>query len=133
MDEALAGIIWQRARDGCEYCLLPSVLSLMPFEIDHIIPRKHGGATVEENLALACFYCNRYKGANIAGFDPKTRVMKRLFNPRKDIWNQHFRWQSIRLQGVTSIGRTTIEVLKLNHPDMLIVRAALKDEGVFPY
>ena len=133
MDAALAGIIWQRARDSCEYCLLPSVLSLMPFEIDHIIPRKHGGLTAEENLALACFYCNRYKGANIAGFDPQTRIMTRLFDPRKDIWKQHFRWQSIHLAGVTSIGRTTIEVLKLNHPDMLIVREALKDESVFPY
>jgi hypothetical protein len=59
--------------------------------------------------------------------------MTRLFDPRKDIWKQHFQWRSIHLAGVSSIGRTTIEVLKLNHPDMLIVREALKNESVFPY
>src|SRR5258706_13023078 len=133
MDVALARIIWQRARNCCEYCSLPSGLSSMPLEIDHVIPRKHGGLTVEENLALACFYCNRYKGANIAGFDPKTREVTRLFDPRKDIWKQHFQWRSTHLEGLTSIGSTTIDVLKLNHPDMLIVREAMTDEGVFPY
>ncbi len=133
MDAALAGIIWQRARNRCEYCLLPSALSSMPFEIDHVIPRKHGGQTVEKNLALACFYCNRYKGANIAGFHPQTRQITRLFNPRSDIWEQHFRWQSTHIEGVTSIGSTTVVVLKLNHPEMLVVREALHDEGVFPY
>jgi hypothetical protein len=54
----------------------------MPFEIDHIIPRKHSGATVEGYLALACFYCNRYKGANIAGIDPPTGQVHPLFHPR---------------------------------------------------
>ncbi len=133
MNEALAGIVWQRARDRCEYCLLPCALSLMPFEIDHVIPRKHGGLTVEGNLALACFYCNRYKGTNIAGFDPQTHAMTRLFDPRKDIWTQHFGWLSTRLEGTTPIGRTTIDVLRINHPEMLVIREAHRDEGVFPY
>src|SRR4051812_32415706 len=112
MDAALAVIIWQRARARCEYCLLPSVLSLMPFEIDHVVPRKHGGLAIEENLALACFYCNRYKGANIAGFDPQTHAITRLFDPRKDIWGKHFRWRTTHIEGITSTGSTTIEVLK---------------------
>lgn len=56
MDQALAEIVWQRARECCEYCQLPSALSLVPFEIDHVIPRKHGGETAAGNLALACFY-----------------------------------------------------------------------------
>jgi HNH endonuclease len=133
MDEALAGQIWQRARERCEYCLLPSALSILPFEINHIIPRKHGGLTVEANLALACFYCNRYKGPNIAGLDPDTRALSRLFDPRQDSWNEHFRWNEIRVDGVSSLGRTTIEVLRLNHAEILLVRQALKDEGVFPF
>jgi hypothetical protein len=133
MDDALAKSIWQRARERCEYCLLPSAFSLMPFEIDHVIPRKHGGLTIENNLALACFYCNRYKGPNIAGIDPDTRLLSRLFNPRTDVWELHFRWQATRLEGVTEIGRATIEVLRLNHTEMLLVRDALHDEGVFPF
>lgn len=133
MDDALVGIVRQRARERCEYCLLPSALTIAPFEIDHIISRKHGGLTVEENLALACFYCNRYKGPNIAGIDPHSRVVSRLFDPRRDRWEQHFRWQSTRVEGVTSIGRATIEVLRLNHPEMVLVREALREEGVFPY
>ena len=90
MKDSLVRFIWQRAKDRCEYCLLPSALSLMPFEVDHVVPHKHGGATGEDNLALACFYCNRYKGPNIAGIDPETGQMCHLFHPRNDSWDQHF-------------------------------------------
>jgi hypothetical protein len=105
----------------------------MPFEIDHVIPRKHRGATVEENLALACFYCNRYKGPNIAGFDPATSLLSRIFHPRIDRWEDHFKWHLYRVQGITAMGRATIEVLRLNHPEMILVREVLSDEGVFPF
>ena len=98
-----------------------------------VVPRKHGGLTVENNLALACFYCNRYKGPNIAGIDPDTRLLSRLFDPRKDAWERHFRWHATRIEGLTEIGRTTIDVLRLNHPEILLVREALRDEGVFPF
>jgi hypothetical protein len=133
MDDALARIVWQRARERCEYCLLPSALSVAPFEIDHVIPRKHGGLTLEDNLALACFYCNRYKGPNIAGFDLRSRLMSRLFDPRHDVWEHHFQWQSVRIDGISAIGRTTIGVLRLNHPEMLLVREVLREEGLFPF
>ena len=43
----------------------------MPFEFDHIIPRKHRGRTfVAGNLAFSCYYCNVYKGPNLSGLDP---------------------------------------------------------------
>lgn len=58
MDETLVRLVWQRARDTCEYCRLAQAFSKLPFEIDHIIAKKHGGQTVPGNLALACFYCN---------------------------------------------------------------------------
>lgn len=32
------------------------------FEIDHVVPEFHGGATHESNLVLACLKCNRSKG-----------------------------------------------------------------------
>jgi hypothetical protein len=133
MDEVLASLVRQRAGERCEYCLLPSSLSLMPFEIDHVIPLKHGGLTIEGNLALACFYCNRYKGPNIAGFDPDTRTMSRLFNPRNDVWRDNFHWKGASIGGTTPVGRTTIEVLRLNHPEMILVRKVLQEERVFPF
>ena len=133
MEIALVESVWQRARERCEYCLLPRALSLMPFEIDHIIPRKHSGTTESQNLALACFYCNRYKGPNIAGFDVGLSEPTRLFHPRKDDWAQHFQWKGTQLFGITAIGRVTIELLRMNHPEMIVVREALLDEGVFPF
>jgi 5-methylcytosine-specific restriction endonuclease McrA len=62
VDRALEELIWARARSRCEYCLLPARYTEAPFQIDHIIARKHGGATVEGNLALSCYSCNTYKG-----------------------------------------------------------------------
>jgi 5-methylcytosine-specific restriction endonuclease McrA len=67
MDASLIALIRDRAARCCEYCRLPQVLSSIPFEIDHIISRKHRGESTPENLALSCFYCNSYKGPNIAG------------------------------------------------------------------
>lgn len=132
MDAALASLVRRRARAHCEYCQLAERLSAIAFEIDHVVAQKHGGATDAENLALSCFYCNSFKGPNIAGIDPDSGKATRLYHPRRDSWNQHFAWQGPRLRGRTRIGRTTIAVLSINHPDALAVRAALLEEGVFP-
>jgi hypothetical protein len=53
MDEELRQLVWQRAKDRCEYCHFPAGIALLPFQIDHIMPRKLGGATTPENLALS--------------------------------------------------------------------------------
>jgi 5-methylcytosine-specific restriction endonuclease McrA len=84
MDAALAALVRKRAQLICEYCRLPQVFSAIPFEIDHIVAQKHGGPTQEENLALSCFYCNSRKGPNIAGVDPASGRIVRLYHPRKD-------------------------------------------------
>lgn len=60
--------------------------------MDHIIALQHRGATTLENLALCCGRCNLYKGPNIAGRDPKTGELTRLFSPRSDLWAEHFWW-----------------------------------------
>jgi 5-methylcytosine-specific restriction endonuclease McrA len=70
----------------CEYCHLPQRFSKLTFPIDHVIARQHHGPTIESNLALACGFCNRHKGPNIAGLDPQTRQLTRLFHPRRDSW-----------------------------------------------
>lgn len=129
MDDALSALVWQRATAACEYCHLPQTLSSIPFEIDHIIARKHGGHTTAANLALSCFYCNSYKGPNIAGIDPQSGRITRLFHPREDAWKSHFKWDGPILIGRTAVGRTTIIVLAINHPDAVAVRETLIEEG----
>jgi 5-methylcytosine-specific restriction endonuclease McrA len=52
----------ERAGGRCEYCLVHEDDAFFPYEPDHVIAEKHGGATAEENLAWTCSVCNRYKG-----------------------------------------------------------------------
>ena len=129
MDATLAALIRKRAQSTCEYRRLPQVFSAIPFEINHIVAQKHGGPTQEENLALSCFYCNSRKGPNIAGVDPASGRIVRLYHPRKDRWSRHFEWAGAMLQGKTATGRATIVVLSINDPDAVAVREALIDEG----
>jgi 5-methylcytosine-specific restriction endonuclease McrA len=67
---ALRSTVIERAGGRCEYCLYPQAASFLAFEIEHIISEKHGGKTVAENLALACPYCNRFKGSTWAHSTP---------------------------------------------------------------
>ena len=133
MDAALARQVRERAGHACEYCRMPEAFyPTTPFPIDHIIARQHGGPTIPENLALSCLHDNTHKGPNIAGIDPLTGRITRLFNPRRDKWTRHFRWEGPLLVGKTSVGRTTIVVLAMNHPDAVAVRQSLTEEGLFP-
>jgi hypothetical protein len=132
VNQDLARQVRQRAQDRCEYCRLPASVYPLPFHIDHIVARQHGGLTALDNLALACLHCNRHKGPNIAGRDPATGELVRLFHPRKDKWSEHFEWNAAELAGRTAIGRITIQVLAINDPDFLAVREALMEEGVLP-
>ena len=120
----------ERAVHRCEYCHLPAKCSQLRFVCDHIIARKHGGADQLENLAYSCPHCNSHKLDNIAGLDSSSDGPVRLFNPRKDVWSEHFRWEGIHLLGSTAIGRTTVRVLAVNNPNRLRVRLALMTEGV---
>jgi 5-methylcytosine-specific restriction endonuclease McrA len=132
MDEALTRLVWQRARSCCKYCQLPQAYSSLTFEIDHVIARKHGGPTVAGNLALTCFYCNSSKGPNIAGIDPRSRKVVRLFHPRRHKWSRHFRWDGSTLVGRTTEGRATIAVLNINDPEAVATRAFLIAANLFP-
>jgi hypothetical protein len=129
MQDGLRELVWQRANRRCEYCGFPAEWAYQPFQIDHIIAEKHDGQTVADNLALACFDCNSYKGPNIAGLDPVTDELSRLYHPRRDRWRDHFVWDGPRLIGRTAIGRTTIRVLQINNPDALNVRGLLLAVG----
>lgn len=132
MEAALVRWVWQRAGSCCEYCHVPQDLDDTPFEIDHVIARKHGGPTVASNLALSCFWCNSFKGSDIASLAPRTRKLTPLFNPRRHKWTRHFHWDGPVLVGRTSIGRVTIAVLNINDPFRVELREGLIVEGLFP-
>ncbi|XXT83601.1 HNH endonuclease signature motif containing protein [Sorangium sp. So ce726] len=72
-------------------------------EIDHIIPESLGGPTARENLWLACSMCNDHNGNRIAAPDPHTGEVVRLFNPRQQVWLDHFGWNT---EGSLIIGKT---------------------------
>jgi hypothetical protein len=131
MDASLERQVWHRAGGRCEYCHLPQTGSLVPFEIDHIIARKHGGRSTAGNLAVSCVYCNAYKGPNLSGLDPATGRLTRLFHPRRHRWTYHFRYEGGTLVGRTAIGRTTIAVLQMNLPNLVALREALMEADLF--
>ncbi len=130
MDAALQRLVQQRAAGRCEYCRLPQTASGVPFESDHIIARHHRGRTAAGNLAVACIYCNLYKGVNISGLDPATGKLTPLFNPRRHKWSYHFRYESGELVGRTAVGRTTVEVLRINLPNLVALREILIEDGL---
>ena len=108
----------------CGYCLSHQRYTMSKLEIEHIIPKSKGGTDAEENLWLSCGLCNRYKGAQTTGFDRENQSFIPLFNPRKQIWKEHFVWSAdgTQISGLTSIGRATIEALKLNNNIAVEVR-----------
>jgi hypothetical protein len=132
MHTALARQVWQRAAACCEYCRIAQEFDDAPFEIDHIIALKHGGPTTLPNLALSCFHDNSHKGSNIAGRDPRTGKLVPLFNPRRQKWGRHFRWQGAYLVGRTPVGRVTVALLTINDPSRVELRQGLIEEGLFP-
>lgn len=112
----------ERAGNCCEYCLLSAEVAFFPHEVDHVIAEKHGGATDIGNLALACWRCNRHKGSDLTSFDPQTRQLSPLFNPRTQVWTEHFAYEGERMIGLTPEGRTTINLLRLNSEERLSER-----------
>ena len=131
MEKATQHVVRERAGGCCEYCRFPESFAELPFHLDHVIARQHGGPTTLDNLALACCYCNRYKGPNVASIDPQTGTIVTLFNPRWDEWRKHFVWQDAQLNGLTATGRATIKLLQINRADAVAVRRLLMHAGAF--
>lgn len=128
MDAETRRFVRSRAEHRCEYCGLHQHDSpLGPLQIEHVVPKKHGGGDDRQNLGLACIDCNLHKGTNIAGFDPETGTLTPLFNPRTHIWDEHFVWVGMEIQGLTAVGRVTVYVLDLNCADRIEVRRLLAE------
>ena len=106
----------------------------MPLHLEHIVPIAAGGATIEENLWLACPLCNGYKGTQMEAADPDSGQPVPLFNPRRQAWSEHFRWSddATLIVGTTPTGRATVDALKLNNEYLLKARARWVATGWHP-
>jgi hypothetical protein len=104
------------------------------FSIEHLIPLSLGGTSDEDNLWLSCPACNWYKSNKTHGRDIETETTVLLFNPREQVWREHFAWSlnGIRIIGKTPIGRATIDALKLNNELALAARRLWVAAGKFP-
>ncbi len=103
----------ERAGNKCEYCRLPQKARISKFEIEHILPRQHDGQTISENLALACLRCNRRKGTNLGSFDSQTKIFSLFFNPRTQIWTEHFQFlESGEIKPLTAEARVAVKFYK---------------------
>jgi hypothetical protein len=128
----LRRLVFERAGGCCEYCRMHTEDRLLPFEIDHVIAEKHGGATSADNLCLACYRCNGFKGSDIASADPVTGLAAFLFHPRRQRWTDHFRLNDAVIEPLTPEGRITVAILRLNLPVVVAQRMVLIAEGRYP-
>ena len=130
MDQILRSLVRRRAGELCEYCRLPQTSSrFVSFHIEHVVARQHGGGSDADNLALACSYCNRHKGPNIAGLDRVSGQLVSLFNPRQDRWSDHFEWRDTIIVGTTPVGRVTVNLLRMNDWQRVELRDNLQSLG----
>lgn len=129
---ALRNLVFERAGGSCEYCRMPARYAVKTHEVDHVRAEKHGGETVEANLCLSCFQCNRHKGSDLTSVDPITNAVVLLFHPRQHIWDEHFVLNGAIIEPLTAIGRATVKLLQMNDPDSIDDREVLIRLGRYP-
>lgn len=128
-------LVAERAAHRCEYCHAPEVVFTLRFELDHIVPISLGGLDTLDNLALSCRACNLWKSNATEETDPLTGATTRLFNPRQDVWVEHFtitRAASAHIIGMTPIGRATVERLRMNAAAQCEARYWWIQIGLYP-
>jgi hypothetical protein len=93
-------------------------------EFDHLIPQAAGGTTLEENVGLACRRCHAFKGSQTHAHDSQNAEWVALFNPRQQVWLDHFTWSEdgTEIIGKTPCGRVTVAVFKMNHAAIVVAR-----------
>ncbi len=107
----------------CAYCQSSEALTVVTYEVEHILPLCLGGLTEFENLCLACPTCNRHKYNRVVGITDEG-LESRLFHPQRDRWLDHFDWSvnGTLIVGLTRVGAATINLLRMNRPQLVEVR-----------
>jgi hypothetical protein len=128
----LRRLVVTRAEGLCEYCLIAEEDTFYGCEADHIISEKHGGSTSADNLANACVFCNQAKGSDVGSIHWETNTFVRFFNPRTDLWAEHFELSGSGVDGRTPIGVVTARILGFNTGERVLERKTLQDLGRYP-
>jgi hypothetical protein len=55
--------------------------------------------------------------------DPETGEPAPIYHPRQQRWEEHFRWDGVRVVGLTATGRATVAALDMNRAIILAIRA----------
>jgi len=108
--------ITERDTQRCAYCRSPMIVGI-PMVIAHIIPLVSGGSSTSDNLRLACYRCNEFKGSRTEAADPRDGQLTPFFHPRLQRWSEHFTWREPgdAIAGLTAYDRTTIAAWRLNN------------------
>lgn len=127
-------IVAEQARHQCGYCQTQEVVSGIRLTVEHLSPKALGGTDEIDNLWLSCRTCNEAKGVLTNAFDPETQQTVPLFNPRTQLWHEHFFWDqdSTHIIGKTAVGRATVHVLDLNNELRVMSRAIWVEAGFHP-
>jgi 5-methylcytosine-specific restriction endonuclease McrA len=131
---ALRRIVAARAQGYCEYCRCSERFATESFTLEHIQPRAKGGKNTLDNLAWSCLGCNSHKHTKTVAIDPVTGTTVPLFNPRQQLWHNHFEWSEdfTTIIGISPIGRATVEALRLNRLGIVNLRCVLAASGLHP-
>jgi hypothetical protein len=132
--KAMRARVAAQAHHRCGYCLTAEAITGISLEIDHLIPEALGGLTQDENLWLACGPCNSRKSDRVVARDPFTDAVVPLFNPRYQVWSEHFAWAPAgdQVVGLTPVGRATVSALELNRPILMSARQGWVRVGWHP-
>jgi hypothetical protein len=132
--ESIRRIVAARAFGYCEYCRCSNQFATEGFAVEHIKPRQAGGETVLDNLAWSCSGCNGHKYTKTQAIDPETGEKTALYNPRQQVWSEHFYWSDDFTQviGITACGRVTVEALRLNRFGVVNLRRLLRSANLHP-
>lgn len=129
--EKLRLLVAERAGFACEYCLIHQDNLVLSGHIDHIISLRHGGQTTLDNLAYSCAICNSNKGYDVGGI-LSDGTISRFFNPRTDLWSEHFEISEGNILPKSPIGEVTVRLFQFNSSEQIETRLFLTEAGLYP-
>ena len=132
VSSTLRALVARRASYLCEYCLIHEEDTWFGCQVDHIVSRKHGGASVADNLAYACGFCNRFKGSDLGSISEISGQLTPFFNPRIAHWADNFVLRGSLILPISAAGEVTVRIFGFNSEEQVLERQALIVKGRYP-
>ncbi len=110
----------EMSANKCCYCECNVAEESKYMEVEHFFPKSIYPDLVIKwtNLLPSCKRCNGSKGNHDTGTEP-------IIHPVENIPSEHLTFKLYRLYGKSTLGKTTIDVLKLNDRTRLVLKRAL--------